>query len=60
MGKKTKGPVQIGIRKDTQLEDQKWTDKVFTGDNPKLTAFLTGQARERESVYNADVKKRRL
>lgn len=41
-GKKIKGPQQIGIRKETELEDQKWTDKVFTGDNPKLTAFLSG------------------
>lgn len=59
-GKKIKGPAQIGLRKETQLEEEKWTDKVFTGDNPKLTAFLSGQARERESIYNGDVKKRRL
>ncbi len=58
-GKKLKGPVQIGLRKETELEEQKWTDKVFTGDNPKLTAFLTGQARERESIFNTDYKKRR-
>jgi len=32
---------------------------VFTGDNPKLTAFLSGQARERENLFNADYKKRR-
>jgi hypothetical protein len=42
------------------LEDLKWTDKVFTGDNPKLTAFLSGQARDRENMFNADYKKRRL
>ena len=58
-GKKLKGPVQIGLKKETELEEQKWTDKVFTGDNPKLTAFLTGQARERESIFNTDYKKRR-
>ena len=52
--------MQIGVRKETQLEDQKWTDKVFTGDNPKLTAYLSGQARDRESIYNTDLKKRRL
>lgn len=40
--KKIKGPVQIGKRKEAELEDNKWTDKVFTGDNPKLTAFLSG------------------
>lgn len=59
-GKKVKGPVQIGKRKEAELEDEKWTDKVFTGDNPKLTAFLSGQARERESIFNADYKKRRI
>lgn len=36
-----------------------WTDKIFTGDNPKLTAFLSEQARERENLYNTDYKKRR-
>ena len=59
-GKKLKQPAQIGKRKETQLEELKWTDKVFTGDNPKLTAFLSGQARERENMYNADYKKRHL
>ena len=52
-------PVQIGKRKDNELQDEHWTDKVFTGDNPKLTAFLSEQARERESLYNTDYKKRR-
>lgn len=32
---------------------------MFTGDNQKLTAYLSGEARERESLYNADYKKRR-
>jgi len=32
---------------------------VFTGDNPKLTAFLSGQARERDGVFNTDYKRRR-
>jgi hypothetical protein len=32
---------------------------VFTGDNAKLTAFLTDQARERDSLFNTDYKKRR-
>jgi hypothetical protein len=59
--KKAKGgPVQIGKRKEPELEAEHWTDKVFTGDNPKLTAFLSGQARDRESLYNTDYKKRRV
>lgn len=40
--KKIKGIQQIGKKKETELEEVKWTDKVFTGDNPKLTAFLSG------------------
>jgi hypothetical protein len=42
IGKKYKAPVQIGKRKVNELEDEKWTEKVFTGDNAKLTAFLSG------------------
>mmetsp|Transcript_14606 Transcript_14606/g.14233 ORF Transcript_14606/g.14233 Transcript_14606/m.14233 type:complete len:90 (-) Transcript_14606:1617-1886(-) len=58
--KKGKGfPQQIGKKKETELEAEQWTDKVFTGDNAKLTAYLTGQARDRESLYNTDYKKRR-
>ena len=33
---------------DTQLEDAKWTDKVFTGDSCKNAAALTFYARQRE------------
>ncbi len=40
--KKSKAPVVIGKRKEAELEENKWTDNVFTGDNPKLTAFLSG------------------
>ena len=33
-GKQAKSTFVIGKRKDAELEDQnKWTDKVFTGDN---------------------------
>lgn len=60
VGKKYRATVQIGKKKDKELEDEKWTEKVFTGDNPKLTAFLSGQARDRESVLNTDYKKRRI
>jgi len=57
--KRLKQPVQIGKKKEQELEEEKWTDKIFTGDNPKLTAFLSGEARDRDSYYNTDVKKRR-
>ena len=40
-GKKTKLPAQIGKRRETELEQPYWTDKVFTGDNPAATAFLS-------------------
>ena len=57
--KKLHNQVQIGKTKEAQLEEVQWTDKVFTGDNPKLTAFLSGQARERETLFNPDYKQRR-
>jgi hypothetical protein len=60
-GKKFKMPAQIGKRKDTELEQPYWTDKVFTGDNPKATAKLAGEVRERNDTYGgADAKKRKL
>ena len=40
-GKKSKAPVQIGKRRETELEELKWTDQVFTGDNPATTAYLS-------------------
>jgi len=40
-GKKFKMPAQIGKRRETELEDLKWTDRVFTGDNPANTAYLS-------------------
>ena len=46
--KKSKAPVQIGKRKTVELEDLKWTDKVFTGESSKNTAALTFYARQRE------------
>ncbi len=46
--------------REAQLEDGKWNDKIFTGDNPKLTAHLAGEARDRDGTYNVDVKKRRI
>ena len=40
-GKKYKLPAQIGKRRETELEDLHWTDRVFTGDNPAATAYLS-------------------
>lgn len=58
-GKKFKEPVVIGKRKEKELEDDKFTDKIFTGDNPKLTALLSGEVREREIMFNTDMKRKR-
>ena len=41
-------PVLIGSRKLAELEENKWSDKVFTGDNSKFVAQLTFYARQRE------------
>ena len=39
--KANKNSVKVGHFKEHELEEEHWTDKVFTGDNPKLTAFLS-------------------
>lgn len=44
----------IATKRATELEENKWTDKVFTGDNCKTTAELTFHARQRE-LQNNDV-----
>ena len=38
----------MALARATQLEDEKWTDKVFTGDSHKNVAALTFHARQRE------------
>jgi hypothetical protein len=43
--KQSKTPVGLGRPKNHQLEDEKWTDKVFTGDSHKNVAALTFHAR---------------
>lgn len=58
-GKKFKHPAQIGKRRETELEEPFWTDKVFTGDNPITTAMMATAVRERNENYGADAKKRR-
>ena len=47
-GKKWRGQVQIGKKVETELEANKWTDKVFTGDTNQNAAALTYYARQRE------------
>jgi len=46
--KTSKTPVAVGLARTGQLEDEKWTDKVFTGDSHKNVAALTFHARQRE------------
>jgi len=33
MGKKPRVPVLIATKRAAELEDTKWTEKIFTGDN---------------------------
>lgn len=37
-GKTAKYPVLVANQRTQQLEKEQWTDKVFTGDNVKVTA----------------------
>ena len=43
-----RAPVPLGKFKKTELDEKKWTDKVFTGDSDKNAAALTFHARQRE------------
>lgn len=52
VGKKPKAPVLVANMKGKELEPEKWTDKVFTGDNPKTTALLSHEARQRDATIN--------
>ena len=52
VGKKPKAPVLVSNLKGNELEAEKWTDKVFTGDNPKTTALLSNEARQRDATIN--------
>jgi len=47
-GKKAKVPVLIASKRVAELEEVKWSDKVFTGDSCKNAAELTFYARQRE------------
>ena len=47
-GKTAKAPVLVAQRKTQQLEEPKWTDKIFTGDNAKTTAKLAHDAGKRD------------
>jgi hypothetical protein len=53
-------PAQIGKRKETELEELYWTDKVFTGDNPSATVFHLSQVNKRhqgQAPKKADLSK---
>lgn len=39
-------------KKTQNLEEAKWTDKVFTGDNPNTTAKLATEANKRDVLAN--------
>lgn len=51
-GKKPKAPVLVANQKTQHLEDAKWTDKIFTGDNTNTVAKLTNEASKRDAVAN--------
>ena len=56
-GKKPKAPVLVANKKLTELEATHWTDKVFTGDNPKTTASLAWEAGKRDMAANPNKRK---
>ena len=51
-GKKPKAPVLVANHKVQQLEEPKWTDKIFTGDNPTATAKAAHEAGKRDLAAN--------
>ena len=51
-GKKPKAPVLVANRKTQQLEEPKWTDKIFTGDNPTTTAKMASEVEKRDIAAN--------
>jgi len=51
-GKKPKAPVLVAARRTQELEKEEWTDKVFTGDNPKTTAAMAQAAGARDEAAN--------
>ena len=48
----------VANKKMAELEETQWTDKIFTGDNPKTTAALSAEAGKRDLA--AHPKKRRV
>ena len=51
-GKKPKAPVLVANIKTQHLEDAKWTDKIFTGDNAGTTAKMAAEANKRDVAAN--------
>ena len=50
--KKIKNPERIANFKEAQLENTRWSDKVFTGDSVKNAAIRTHYARAKEIEAN--------
>lgn len=48
-GKRFRAKFETAHRKEGELEKPTWTDKIFTGDSAKLTAYLSKQARDRDN-----------
>ena len=51
-GKKAKAPVLVANKKTQHLEEAKWTDKIFTGDNAHTTAKAAFEAGKRDVAMN--------
>ena len=51
-GKKPKAPVLVANRKTQHLEEPKWTDKIFTGDNATTTAKMAAEVEKRDIAAN--------
>ena len=57
--KTVKQTVKIPVLREANLENLKWTDSVFTGDNKKATAIRTFQAVQRlDQIENSEGRKR--
>ena len=42
----------VANRRTQELEKEEWTDKVFTGDNPRTTAAMAQEAGKRDEIAN--------
>ena len=53
-GKRINAPTAVLNKRTTYLEDDKWTDNVFTGDKPDFQIDLTTKAKKRISKMGLD------